>query len=134
MRCAAGETPVAEEAPRAEEAPGAEQAGRSTVGAVIVIERDRDGKRDALRSYKVVIDGRRAGSIRRGSHREFPVPPGSHVVQLHLDWCSSPTLPLTLATGERVLLRCGSGAGLDPLASITVARDRYIRLELANPA
>ncbi len=104
-------------------------AGRS----VIVIVRDGEGKRDAIRRYKIMIDGRHVASIRRGGRREIVVPPGPHVVQLRIDWCSSPALPVDLADGEQVVFRCRPGERLpDPLASVTVARDQYIRLELVG--
>jgi hypothetical protein len=114
----------------------AEQAGpRPTGGPVIVIERDGHAQRDRFRRYKIMVDGRRAGSIRRGGRREIPVPPGPHVVQLRIDWCSSPALQVDIPDGQQVVLRCAPDPKLaDPLGSVTVARDQYIRLQLVDPA
>lgn len=102
--------------------------------ATIVIRRDHIRWRDKLRAYKILVDGRPVGSVRRGGTREITVPPGPHTVQLRIDWCTSPAVDVNVDTGRRAVLECGPGGKApDMLAAITAGRDRYIRLEPAVP-
>jgi hypothetical protein len=114
---------------------GKQAAGpRRNGGPAIVVERDGDARRDKYRRYKIMVDGRRVGSIRAGGRREIAVPPAPHVVQLRIDWCSSPELRVDLAAGQWLVLRCGPDLTMeDKLGAVTVARNQYIRLELAGP-
>lgn len=55
------------------------------------LEIRREGRRygDRLRAYRVVVDGERLGTVKRGETQGFEVEPGHHSVKLHLDWCRS---------------------------------------------
>ena|SRR5437588_338067 len=85
---------------------------------------------DFLRSYKVMVDGKVVGWIRRRRTETFPVTPGHHEFQLEIDWCSSRTLELDLSPGEEVKLVCR--ARLPSTYAITRGRSDYIDLELAE--
>jgi hypothetical protein len=80
--------------------------------AILVVERDVKGARDKLRAYKIFVDGRRVGSVRRGGTRETTVEPGVHVVQLRIDWCSSREVEVEIPDGGRSVLRCRPGGGV----------------------
>jgi hypothetical protein len=98
-------------------------------GPVIVIRRDRGGGRDLLRRYQIEVDGRHLGSIRRGGEWQTRLAPGPHLVQLRIDWCTSPVLRLELATGQRVVLRCRPAGGwVSAWTAMTVGRSHYIEL------
>ena len=50
--------------------------------AVVQIRRTGLGFRDSLRAYRVLLDGREVGRVRRGETRSFDVPPDDHELQL----------------------------------------------------
>jgi hypothetical protein len=60
-----------------------------------------------LRKYRVMIDGQNVGELPYGETRLFHVPPGSHKVQVRIDWWKSN--PLNIDTCDRVTyyLECG---------------------------
>ena len=45
--------------------------------------------RDALRAYRIFIDGVECGDIMRGETKEFVVDNGRHTVCAKIDWCRS---------------------------------------------
>ena len=85
---------------------------------------------DALRAYKVFVDGEPRGAVRQGDELKLEVAPGPHTVQMRIDWCSSPEL-FVRAGDEPVRLTCRSRGGWHAFfAFITPAN--YIRLEHAD--
>ena len=61
--------------------------------------------------------------------------PGSHELQMRIDWDSSPMIELELAEGARAEFACAANAS--PLTAIFYAvfrRSNYIRLERSDPA
>jgi hypothetical protein len=54
--------------------------------ATIEVSREEKKATDRLRGYKVVIDGAAMGRIRNGETVSFEVSPGSHEVQMRMDW------------------------------------------------
>ncbi|MBK4205622.1 hypothetical protein EGI09_17315 [Bacillus subtilis] len=61
-----------------------------------------------LRGYSVLIDGTEMGNIKDGGRLRIALPPGEHVIQVKIAWCTSQTLRFTLAEGEVLKFRCGS--------------------------
>lgn len=61
-----------------------------------------------MREYSVLIDGAEMGTIKDGGRLRIDLPPGEHVIQVKIAWCTSPTLRFTLAEGEVLKFRCGS--------------------------
>jgi hypothetical protein len=55
-----------------------------STSAWIDVER-KEGLRDRARAYRVMIDGREAGTVRHGSQESFQVTPGTHEVFLKID-------------------------------------------------
>lgn len=92
--------------------------------AVVILSRAKGGRRDILRSYKVVVDDEQVGTIKRGQRLELPVAAGRHVLTLAIDWCRSRPLQLDLAAGESVELTCAP-AGPD------FSDDNYIEIKPA---
>jgi hypothetical protein len=77
--------------------------------AWIRLTRAPAGWRDMARAYVVTIDGRRAGSIRRGQTIDFNVLPGVHGLQLSIDWVGSRMIPFRLDDGQIAEFQCRPG-------------------------
>jgi hypothetical protein len=99
----------------------------------IVIRRG-DGYRDLLRSYRILVDGKDVAKIRRNSERRLPVSPGSHRVQLRIDWMGSPELQVFVDSGDHIVLLCGPNPAFSTSAlSILRSDNSYVKLELLTP-
>ena len=87
---------------------------------------------DALRSWKVIIDGTERGRVRRNSVQTFEVDVGPHRVEMKIAWCGSNQVIIDLAEGHQVVLACQPAmrSGLHAVASSFLAPDQRIRLEV----
>ena len=99
---------------------------------MIRITRARGPYRDSIRAYQVEIDGRRAGSVRPGETRDFPVVPGEHGVRVTVDWCSSPLRVVRLGDGQWTQFVCRPNGWFFEVWRIFVNPGDYIRLEQAQ--
>lgn len=101
-----------------------------TVPATVAVHRDATGRRDRLRQYKVVIDGREVGRVGRDSTWDGPIEAGDHSLYLKIDWCSSPPVTFSVKAGEaaRFLCRPG-GSAVAGVLDATLRRHRYIHIE-----
>lgn len=81
--------------------------------AEIVVRRQRAFWQDVLRNYTVTVDGQDAGRISNGAELRIPVSPGTHTVQMKIDWCRSKPLAVNVETNRETVLECGPNA--DPL-------------------
>jgi hypothetical protein len=100
--------------------------------STIVVRRDARGYRDLLRAYRVLLDGREVGRIRRGECLTIETDPGEHEIHFAIDWCRSPTTMLNLVDGEEVRLRPHSLPWPLLLAwpyFLTFGRSKYIAVE-----
>ncbi len=59
-----------------------------------------------MRSYHVLVDGEEVARIRRGQTQVVAIQPGSHEIQLTIDWARSPSVEVQVGAGQRVRLRC----------------------------
>jgi hypothetical protein len=88
---------------------------------------------DRLRAYHVHLDGRSIGTLNAGENCEFDIAPGSHSLEVRIDWCTSPLRMFQVKLGEKVEYECGSHLkGWKLLASIwyvAVARNKYLELK-----
>jgi hypothetical protein len=101
--------------------------------AVIHVERDK-AMADALRAFKVIVDGETAGKVRRGKSLRVDVAPGPHKVWMKMDWTKSTPIELELQPGEEATLICGPnrsalGSPGGALVKGTIGKDSFIRLE-----
>jgi hypothetical protein len=103
--------------------------------AAIHVDRQAGGYTDRARAYKVLVDGEERGTVKQGEGVEIEVEPGSHEVQMRIDWAGSRTLEVDLTEGERAEFVCAPNA--NPLTAIFYAffkRSDYIRFERRGPA
>lgn len=75
----------------------------------VVVRRIESGSRDRFRSYKVFIDDREVGKLKRGESATFELSPGTHTVQVAIDWKRSASF--TVSGEQAHLFRCGPGGG-----------------------
>jgi hypothetical protein len=60
------------------------------------------------RNFQIIIDGVKVGEIGPGETRHFRVAPGSHTVEVKIDWCRSPPLSVAKNLDANLPLRCGT--------------------------
>jgi hypothetical protein len=65
---------------------------------------------NALRGYRVVIDGEKRGKIGNGDTEEYEVTPGKHIVSCKVDWCGSRDYAFEVNEGEVAYLQVKNGA------------------------
>jgi hypothetical protein len=69
-----------------------------------IIVRRTGSFQDALRKYKVLIDGEVVGKVGRNKQIEVDVPPGSHEVQMKIDWGRSEAVTVDTSTEDARLV------------------------------
>lgn len=74
--------------------------------AEIVLTRPTGYRTDRLRPYRVIIDDQKIGAIKPGETEVFSFPPGSHQLQLKIDWASSEKLQVDLGDDDQVKFVC----------------------------
>jgi len=77
--------------------------------ATFRLERTAQGYSDRLRGYTLILDGRKAGRVKRGQAIDLAIEPGSHSAVLRVDFCSSPTVTFAASPGEVVTYACRPG-------------------------
>jgi hypothetical protein len=99
----------------------------------IRVHRDPGAWRVRARSYKILLEGTTAGSVKRGETVLLNTNPGSHRLQVAIDRGRSPTVDLELKPGDDVVVRCWPhGNSFAALYWITFCRKRYIGLVLTE--
>jgi hypothetical protein len=99
----------------------------------ICITRTSAGARARFRAFRVLIDGAKAGKLRRGQSMRFTVPTGKHTVRVKVDWAGSPEWGVSLDEGERAEFICGPAGGpMTGLGQMAGDDDRYIYLRPAE--
>ena len=89
------------------------------------------------RKYRVVIDGKRVGSISHDGEEEFDIPAGKHEILLKVDWCSSNSLAINDEKDEINLLCYNTFYGwkmltvIIPFYYVTFGRKNYLTLKEA---
>ncbi|MFC4030118.1 hypothetical protein ACFO3J_01375 [Streptomyces polygonati] len=93
--------------------------------AEILVFRDEADSYARLRRYKVYVDGKRVGDLRRGESCVTSVAPGAHTVQVRIDWCASPVSSADVARGDRLRFLCVARPGVEsgPTAMFRMRHD-----------
>ena len=68
--------------------------------------------RDTIRSYQIVMEGQKVGTIRDNRRTTLLVPPGRYVIRLQLLWIFSPRLEVSFDANQTVRLVCGPNGGI----------------------
>jgi len=100
------------------------------MAARIAVTRREGGYVDRARAYKVLVDGTEVGRVKAGESVSVDVVPGTHQVQMAIDWARSPAFEVHLTEGGSAQFFCRPNANpLTVLWFITLARKRYVALE-----
>ncbi|MFJ6837302.1 hypothetical protein [Streptomyces sp. NPDC091209] len=81
-------------------------------GAEIMVFRDESDAYAQLRRYRVYVDGKRVGDIRRGENCVRSLAPGPHTVQVRISWCSSRPSRVEVSPGDRLRFICRASPGV----------------------
>lgn len=101
--------------------------------ARITVERAKESV-GIFRSYWVVIDGAKAGRVKRGSSLKVDVEPGKHELHLAVDWTRSRSVNLVLDGDEDALVRARArGNAFTAVFWGTFYPKRAIDVELVQP-
>ena len=73
--------------------------------ATLVLKRER-ANLDKLRKYDVFCENTLIGTIKEGETESFDIKPGTHEIQLKIDWMSSNKLTIEIKQDESVFLTC----------------------------
>jgi hypothetical protein len=97
------------------------------------VARDRGGRADKWRAYRVVLDGAERARLRAGEVIELAVVPGDHELQIRIDWTGSRVHNVHVANGERADFTCSSAVrpltALARLIQTIWNRQRWVYLE-----
>lgn len=105
--------------------------------AEIVLKRPTGYRVDRRRSYRVFIDGQKAGTIDAGDVEVFTVAAGQHELQVKVDWATSEKTQVEVGDRDRVEFVCGPQitdddvslkTGFRTMYLMTLGRKRYIDL------
>ncbi|MBT5413182.1 MAG: hypothetical protein HOH66_11360 [Rhodospirillaceae bacterium] len=89
---------------------------------------------DCVRSYTIIVDGRRVGKIAQNSVLEFEVPQGRTTIKAQIDWGRSPTLTIEPTTTETIEIMVRNPWNpLFTLFAITFGFRFYLKLDRLSP-
>lgn len=98
--------------------------------ARIRLHREPNDWTERFRSYRILLDETRVGSIKRGQTVSLDTDAGHHTLRVAIDWGRSPTVEVNIRPGDEFDMRCWSNAKpLTALYWITLGRKRYLGLE-----
>jgi hypothetical protein len=101
------------------------------MNAKVVLHR-RSAFVDRFRSYAVIIDGDKRGTIKNDECVEFDVPSGAHSLRLSIDWCRSNVIEFEADPDQPTKLVCRSNVKglmvLAPFIYAIFARNDWIRV------
>jgi hypothetical protein len=102
----------------------------SDLGKLLI--RRQPGSSSTLRAFRVLVDGNKVGRVRQGGELAVDVEPGTHVVQIKIDWAGSKPLEVTAGPGEVIRLVCETAPFAKGLASIFRQPSEYIKLSASD--
>jgi hypothetical protein len=99
------------------------------VGTLVVRRVEEDDSRYRRRAFKVLIDEEDVGRLKRGQSATFELSPGSHTVQVAIDWAGARRLDVS---GDRDhTFWCGPGGDALPALLGINPFDAYLFLQPA---
>jgi hypothetical protein len=102
------------------------QPGGDKYSGQIIVSRPVGYYQDALRRYKILIDGQEAGSLKRGETLRHAVRAGRHDVVAKIDWSGSPTAHVDVRPGGTVTVKVSPGSPLGGFFST----DKWLTLSI----
>ena len=75
--------------------------------ARVSVRRVDSAYRDAARRYRIVIDDKEVGRLKRGDVIELRLSPGRHVLRAAIDWKRSASFDVSGDSEETFRFRCG---------------------------
>lgn len=97
--------------------------------ATVRVRRRADGKTDLLRRYRVALDGREIGMLRRGGWCEATVETGNHRLEVQIDWVGSGCHDFALDPGDMAEFECwGPESRWAGLRRMLFAPSTYLQL------
>ena len=96
----------------------------------VTVSREKAAWRDRVRAYDLKVDGGKVGSVKSGSTLTVPLTPGTHIVRMTIDWCSSKELSLDGSMDHQLFCKAG-GSSRSAILDILFGRNEYISLERA---
>jgi hypothetical protein len=97
-----------------------------------VVKRRQRGSSSTFRAFRVLVDGNQVGKLRQGDELPVDVEPGTHAVQIKIDWAGSEPLKVTAGPGEVIGLVCQPAPFAKGLASIFRQPLAYIELRASD--
>lgn len=89
---------------------------------------------DALRAYKIFIDGKEIGKIKSNETLKIQLAVGNHSIQLKIDWCSSKEMVFSILENQTTYAQCAPvGKGFLSAPSALLNKDGYISITINNP-
>jgi hypothetical protein len=87
--------------------------------ATIRFHRPAGAYRDAVRRYRVLVDGVEVGRIKPGEEFVHTVEPGAHLIRAKIDWSGSADTKVNVTDGQEldVIIRPGSASLFDAFFS-----------------
>jgi hypothetical protein len=100
-----------------------------------ILLRRAAGFHDLARDYKVFLDGRECGQISNGGDCRLTVAPGSHRIQLKIDWCSSAEQQIHVGENEEFVMDCGNNIStvFAVMLYVSIWRAKYLWLSPVGP-
>jgi len=96
---------------------------------MIKIKRSSSYK-DIIRAYKIVLDGKIVGEIKRDQEISLDTLTGTHQLYLKIDWCTSNKIDFDIKDGETINFECGNNTKFGMMILyITVLRNQYLWLK-----
>jgi len=98
-----------------------------TTSGEIIVGRPKGYYVAVYRRYRILIDGRKVGALKRGETLRTTVTAGSHTVAARIDWSGSPAVEVNVAPGGRVALDVEPSS--DPFAGM-FSTDKMLTLRV----
>lgn len=97
-----------------------------------LVIRRQPGSSSILRAFRVLVDGNQVGRLRQDGELAVDVEPGTHAVQIKVDWAGSKPLEVTAGPGEVIRLVCETAPFTKGFASIFRQPSEYIKLRASE--